>query len=69
MKVDINSLWDSTKHRPNVWLNLTGENDSEIALIHSLYAVRPRVVMQTDGKVLIDFYPTGEIRKRIRKKK
>lgn len=68
MKVEIRSMWDDNKHRPNVWLNVEGENDTETALMRSLYAVRPRLVVMTDGKFLIDFYPIGEIRKRSKKR-
>ena len=60
MKVELKSAWNHGKHRPNIWLNLMAENDTEKALLLSLYGVKPKFVPSQDGQHMIDFYPEGE---------
>ena len=58
MKVEVKSMWDDNKRRPNVWFNIAPENEAEKALLHSLYPVSGKVIMSA-GQFMIDFYPQG----------
>jgi hypothetical protein len=60
MKAEINSIWDSNRRRPNVYLTLRPENDTEKALLRALYAIKPRWVASTSGSPMLDFYPEGD---------
>ena len=59
MKADIQVLWDDAKRRPNVYFYLVPETGAERAAILALYSVRGKVVISTDGVMMIDFYPEG----------
>ena len=59
MKAEIKSVWNDNKHRPNIYITLTPENDAEKAAVLALYSVRGKVDVFTDGSMMIDFYPEG----------
>ena len=62
MKIETNSVWDSHRHRPNVYFTVKPENETERALLRSLYSLKGKVVMFTDGECMVDFFPAGEPR-------
>jgi hypothetical protein len=60
VKVDIHSLWSDTRRRPNVYLYLLPENETERALMMSLYGTRPTFLADHNGKPMLDFFPPGD---------
>lgn len=59
MKIEIESLWDSNRKRPNVYFVFQCENKTERALLLSLYAVKPKFIPNSNGQPTLDFYPDG----------
>ena len=62
MKIETRSLWDSNRRRPNVYFTVKPENETERALLLSLYSLKGKVLMNTEGEFLVDFFPAGELR-------
>jgi hypothetical protein len=62
VKVEVHSMWDSHRRRPNVWFRILGENDTEKALLVSIYSAQKKVEVYTSGEILVDTYPKGERR-------
>lgn len=60
MKAELRSLWVDTKHRPNVYITLTPENEAEKAAALALYSCTGKTQIFHDGKIMLDFYPEGE---------
>ena len=60
MKVEVNSIWDSQKGRPNPYISIKPENDMDKAFLRALYYTKPRIVQFTDGDIMLDFYPKAK---------
>ena len=60
MKVSIQNLWDESRKRPNIYFYLRPEDETERALLMSLYGIKPRFFPQINGEHLLDFFPPGD---------
>ena len=61
MKIDVHSRFADGKRpgRPNIYMCLRPENETERALLLALYGVKPRFIPQDNGEHLFDFFPPG----------